>query len=385
MWQFLKGYAIIRAEGLCTSRFLKRITNAGIRVSNVRKCSDASILFTIPAKRFFELRTLRKGLPLRIRIVGRGGLPFLIAKLNRRPVLWIGSVLLFAAIAILSARIWIIRIDDTDRVDPDEIVGLLAERGIFPGAYLSGPVLITAANDLSAQVRGAAWIGLDREGVLVRVNVAEALPASPKRADNVPSDIVAERDGIITSIRVMRGQARVKVGDRVRAGDVLISGDVLYKEQTVKMAADGLVYAAVQYRAESELCDRITESYETGTEEVIRVLHVWNFEILRTKPHFDHYRLTDTRNVIGNDLLPVSVQLENVREIALRERTLSVEEAEEYALTDAREKAYALVPRSAAIINTYGTIKTTKGKRTAVVIVTAEEIIGKTEEVPHDG
>ena len=385
MWHFLKGYVIIRAEGLCTARFLKRIANAGIPVSNVRKTDDASILFTIPAKRFFELRTLRKGLPLRIRIVGRGGLPFLCEKLKRRPVLWVGSVLLFLAIAILSTRIWIIRIDETNRVDPDEIIRLLAERGIYPGANLQGPILITAANDLSAEIHDAAWIGLDREGILVKVNIVESLPGSPKRTDRIPSDIVAERDGVVTSIQVMRGQARVKVGDRVSAGDVLISGDVHYKEQSVDMAADGVVYAAVQYRAESDLVDRITESYETDETETVRILRIWNYAVLSTKPQFGHYRLIDAGSVVGNDLLPVSIELLKAREIAFRERTLSAEEAEEYALTDAREKAYALVPRSASIINTYGTIKTTKGKRTAVVIVTAEEIIGKTEEVPHDG
>lgn len=385
MWQFVKGYVIIRAEGLCAARFLRRIANAGIPVSNVRKTDEVSVRFTIPAKRFFELRKLKKGLPLRIRIVGRGGMPFLMKKLLRRPVLWIGSILLFFGIAILSTRVWIIRIEGANRVDPDEIFELLAERGIRPGTLLKGPILITAANDLSAQIRDAAWIGLDREGVLLKVSVVEALPESPKRTDSIPSDIIAEKDGVVTSIQVMRGQARVKVGDRVKAGDVLISGEVFYKEQSVDMAADGVVYAAVQYRAETELFDRISESYETEATESVRILRIWNQEILRTKPQFAHYRLIETGSVMENCLLPVSIETVEAREIAFRERTLSAEEAEEYALTDARQKAYAMVPRGAAIINTYGTIRTTKGNRIAVVIVTAEEIIGKTEELPNDG
>ncbi|MBR4906031.1 MAG: sporulation protein YqfD [Clostridia bacterium] len=370
---------------MCTARLLRRITKADIPVSDVRKTDDASVRFTIPAKRFFELRKLKKGLPLRIRIVGRGGLPFLYGKLKRRPVLWLGSILLFAAIAILSTRIWIIRIDETTRVDPGEIIELLTERGIRPGARLIGPILITAANDLSAQIRDAAWIGLDREGVLLKVSVVESLQESPKRTDLVPSDIVADRDGVVTSIQVMRGQARVKVGDRVSAGDVLISGDVLYKDQSVSMAADGIVLAAIQYRAEVELCDRITESYETDAAETVRILRVWDHEIARTKPRFEHYRLINTGSIIKNDLLPVSIEMQEAREIAFRERTLSTEEAEEYALVNAREQAYAMVPRDASIINTYGTIRTTDGRRFAVVIVTAEEIIGKTEEMLRDG
>ena len=385
MWQFLKGYVIIRAEGLCTARFLRRITSTGIPVSNVEKVGGASILFTIPAKRFFELRTLRKGLPLRIRIVRRGGLPFLGAKLKRRPVLWIGSILLFLTIAILSKRIWIIRIDETKRVDRDEIMELLAERGIRPGASLKGPILITAANDLSAQIHDAAWIGLDREGVMLHVNVVEALPESVKRTDRVPSDIIAEKDGVVTSIQVMRGQARVKVGDLVSAGDVLISGDVIYKDETVHTAADGVVTAAVQYRAEIGLYDQVSECCETEATESVRALRIWDFEILRTKPRFEHYRLLDTGNIVANGLMPFSIEMRTAREIVFRDRMLSTEESEEYALTDAREKALASVPRGASVINTYGTIRTANGKRIAVVIVTAEEIIGKTEEKPHDG
>jgi len=384
MWHFLKGYVIIRAEGLCSARFLKRITNAGIPVADVRKEGDAAILFRMPAKRFYDLRKLRKGLPLRIRIVRRGGLPFRLEKLYKRPVLWIGTCLLFAGIAFLSTRIWFIRIVETKRVDPEEITELLAERGIYPGAYLEGPILITAANDLSAQIHDAAWIGLDREGVLLTVNVVESLPESLQRADRIPSDITAEKDGVITSIQVMRGQANVKIGDSVRKGSVLISGEVVYKDRYIDMAADGVVYAAVQYRVETELPERITEAYETEAAETVRILRVWNYEILRTEPQFEHYRMIGPGAIRSNGLLPVSIETQEAREIAFRERTLSQEEAEEYALASAREQAFAMVPHDASIINTYGTIRTVNGKHVAVVIVTAEEIIGKTEEESRD-
>ena len=288
MWHFLNGYVIIQIEGFCAARFLKRITEAGIRVSDVRKTGEAVIRLTIPAKRFFALRKLRRGLPLRIRIIGRGGFPFYMKKLRRRPVLWIGTCLLFSGILFLSNRVWIIRISETERVDPQEITDLLSEHGIYPGARLEGPILITAANDLSAQIHDAAWIGLDREGVLLTVNVVESLPESTKRGNRVPSDIVAEKDGVVTQLHVMRGQARVKVGDRVKAGDVLISGTVYYKDSSYETAADGTVYAAVEYQAETALSDRITESYETEAVETVRKLRIWGLPVLCSKPSVEH-------------------------------------------------------------------------------------------------
>ncbi len=385
MWHFLDGYVIIQIEGLCAARLLRRITESGVRVSDVRRTGGTSVRLTIPARRFKTLHTLRRGLPVRIRIVAKRGLPFRLLKLRTRPVLWLGTVLLFSAMLILSKRIWVIRIAETNTVDPEEILAALDERGIRPGAYLSGPILITAANDLSAQIREASWIGLDREGVMLKVNVQEALPESAKRPSDVPCDIVAEKDGVITSIAVMRGQARVKVGDRVKKGDVLISGHVVYKDSGYDTAADGVVKAAVDYCVETELMQSVSESFETDAEETVRVWKIAGFELLRSRPSFAHYRVTGTETVFASSLLPVVIERAAAREIGFRERTLSGEEAEQYSLIRAKEQAYALVPRGAAVINTYGTIRTRKGKRFAYVIVTAEETIGKTEEAPHDG
>ncbi len=385
MWHFGIGYVIIQIEGLSAARLLRRMAEAGIQVRDAKRIDPVTLRCSIPVKRFFDLHRLKRGLPLRIRILERRGLPFAVRKLYRRPFLWAESLLLLGLLVFASSRIWVIRIDETERVDPEEIRSLLSERGIAPGARLSGPILITAANDLSAQIYDAAWIGLDREGVLLKVNVVESLPGSPKKTARVPSDVIAEKDGVITSLQVMRGQARVKVGDAVKAGDVLISGTVTRNGDSYETAADGVVKGAVEYHAEVEISETLTESYENDREETVRVLRFASFEIARSKPSFTHYRLCETESLAISALLPVYIDKVLAREIGFRERTLSEEEAESIALSLAREQAYALVPRDAAIINTYGTVRTVGGKRCAVVSVTAEETIGKTEEEPHDG
>ena len=385
MWHFLQGYVIIDIEGSYASRLLQRMMRSGVRAWNVTQVGDKRIRMSIPLKNVLSLRKLRRGIPVRIRFVSRHGLPFLLKKLLRRPFLSIGMTVAFITAAILSSRIWIIRIDETHLVDPEEILQQLRDRGVYPGAYLKGPILITAANDLSAQIHDAAWIGLDREGVTLKVNVVEAIPESLKASDHVPCDIIAEKGGVITSVEVMRGQARVKVGDRVKAGDVLISGTVFYKDKSYQTSADGIVKAAVLYRSEAELPRTETESYETEATETVRVLRFAGVEILRSTPSFAHYRLTGPETIGISNLLPVTIETYTAREICFRDRTLTDEESAQYALSLAREQAYAYVPRNAAIIHTYGTIRTSGGNQTAVVTVTAEEFIGRTEEVPHDG
>lgn len=385
MWQFWNGYVIIQIEGYSAARFLKRISDAGIRVSNVRRTDDGKLCLKLPATKFKALHRLRRGLPLRVHIIKRGGLPFVLQKLWRRPVLWIGSGVLFLALLILSSRIWLIRIDETERIDPEEIMALLNEHGLHTGARPNGPILITAAEDIAAQVRDAAWVDLDREGITLHVRIVETIPESVKKTDRIPSDVVAEKDGVVLSVNVMRGQARVKVGDRVQAGDVLISGTILYKDQSVETGADGFVTAAVQYRAEVEPDERITEPIETDNTETVRILRFAGREITRSEPSFEHYRLTDPRIVTVSSLLPITIEKLTAREIVFTERSMSAEEAEQNALVKAREAAYTQVPKDAAIINTYCSFREENGQRFAVAVVTAEEIIGRTEEKPHDG
>lgn len=385
MWHFPEGYVIIQIEGLSAARFLKRIADAGIRVSDVTRIDAGTLRCTVPAKRFKQLRKLRRGLRLRVHIVRRGGFPFAVRKLWRRPFLWVGVSALLIGMLFVSSRIWVIRIDETARIDPAEITDMLGSYGIRPGARPEGPVLITAANDMSARIHDAAWIGLDREGIVLHVHVVESIPESPKKTTRVPSDVIAEKDGTVLSVSVMRGQARVRVGDRVKAGDVLISGTVFYKDESYETSADGVVTAAVRYEAESGIPDFVKEAKETDNTQSVRILRFASYEIMRTKPTFTHYRLTDGKAVSASDLLPVTLETLTAREIVFSDRDLTPEEAEQLALSNAREKAYALVPKDAAILNTYGTFRTRNGERIAVAIVTAEETIGKTEEIQHDG
>ena len=385
MWHFARGYVILQIKGISIARFLKRLTENGIPVEQIKRIDPATVRFQMPANRFFELRRLRKGLPLRIRIVGRSGLPFVLKKLICRPVLWIGTLVLFAGLCWASARIWAIRIEGAERVEPAEVLALMKEHGLFIGARPKGPVLMTAANDLSARIYDAAWIGLDREGIVLTVNVVESKPASVKKTGVVPSDVIAEKDGVVTEMQVMRGQARVKVGDTVHAGDVLISGTVTYQTASYQTDADGVVKAAVLYEAEYPVCDTVEELVETDRTEPVRMLRIGPWTILRQCPSFERYRLLDTRTIETSDRFPAYIDETLARELVLQTRALSESEAEELALSRAAELAIKRVPKDAAIINQYGTIRRKDGDLIAVVTVTAEEIIGRTEEDPHGG
>ena len=385
MWQFLKGYVILQIEGTSVARFLRRLADNGIVIRNLYHKAPSTVRFEIEKRRYFELHRLKKGLPVRIRIIKRKGVPFVARRMKRRPVLWIGTMMMLIAIPVLSARIWMIRIDGAEHIDRGAILELLKEHGLSIGSKPKGPVLITAANDLSVRVENAAWIGLDREGITLKVSVVESLPESEKNNLITPSDMIADKDGIVTGILVLRGQARVKVGDRIRKGDVLISGTVQWKDAEYQTRAIGRVTVAVDYDAACEVLPFTAEIVQTDRSESVRSIRIGPWTVLESKPGFDRYRITESRLIHVTDRLPVFCEERTAYEMIVRERALDEREAEQIAFCNAREAALHDVPKDARLLNQYGMIRKKDGKTYAVVIITAEETIGRTEDYPNDG
>ena len=384
MWHFLRGYVILQIEGLSVARLLRRMTEHGIKIRRAVRTSPTCVRLEIDAHRFFALKRLRRGLPVRIHIVRRGGLPFVWRKLKKRPVLLFGTLVIGVALCVASDRIFLIRVTGTERIDPTEVRDRLREKGLYVGARLKGPILITAANELSAEIPDAAWVGLDREGIKLTVRVVESLPASEKRTQQI-SDVIAEKDGVILRLTVTHGQARVAVGDPVKAGDVLISGTVVYADASYETWADGEVVAAVTYTAAAEAQDSVKEWIGTDATQTVKTVRLGGWKLFGQTPAFERYRVLETRTTDVSDRLPVTVETVTVGELIERERMLDAEEAEQLAMQRARDAAISSVPQTAAILNQYGVWKQQNGKTIAEVMILAEETIGRTEERPHGG
>lgn len=385
MWHFLRGYVILQIEGFSIAWLLRRMSQNGVRVHRAVRIDPTCVRLEIDAKRFFALHRLHRGLPVRIRILEKRGLPFVRRKLMARPVLWLGTLLLGAGLVWASQRIWTIRVEGNERIETATLFEALREHGLSVGRRPMSAVLITAANDLSASIPEAAWIGLDREGVVLTVQIVENVPETAKRSQTIPSDVIAAADGVILNLLVTHGQARVAVGDKVRAGDVLISGTVVYKDTSYETWADGVVTAAVVYRAECEAQESVTECVESGAEATLRAVRFGPYTVFGGRSPFEQYRVANKRTVAVSDRLPVEMDVFTVHELVERTRILDPEEAEQLALIDAREQALSLLPRDAAVLHQYGILIQNNNKTVAVVTVIAEQTIGRTEERPHGG
>ncbi len=387
MWKNLRGYVILQIEGLGLARFLQRLLLSGVRVFCIRRVDETTATLGVLARDFKRLRPIRRRERCRIRILKRHGFPFVWKRLRRRPVLLYGVPLCVAALWILGTRIWTIRIEGAVRTDPGEVYAMLGEHGLSIGKRPKGNVLILAADDLSARLKDAAWVSLNRAGILLRVTVHESDPQTETPDWSTPADLIAKKDAVVVSVETKRGKAQVQPGQPVKRGDVLISGHVVYSEDRTAYdtRADGTVTGACVYIAESELPATVTEYVESGSAARWKQLLICGIPLWNPKPPFERYLETSDKTVMVSLFgLPVSIRSKDLSELTMQERILSEserrEQAELYAVTD----AVAMVPHDARICSIH-TVEQTEGTTVRVrCTVVTEERIGLIKEYGHE-
>ena len=88
------------------------------------------------------------------------------------------------------------------------------------------------------------WIEIREKGCIYYIDVTPRVKSNNNVDNALPSDIVAEKDGVVKHIVVHRGSKVIDNGDYVKKGDVLISGNIIKNENVIdKVHSEGIIYA----------------------------------------------------------------------------------------------------------------------------------------------
>ena len=88
------------------------------------------------------------------------------------------------------------------------------------------------------------WIEIREKGCIYYIDVTPRVKSNNNVDNASPSDIVAEKDGVIKHIVVHRGSKVIDNGDYVKKGDILISGNIIKNENVIdKVHSEGVIYA----------------------------------------------------------------------------------------------------------------------------------------------
>jgi similar to stage IV sporulation protein len=236
---FLGGYLEVLAHGGQLEKFINLATGCGVSLWNVKRLGVDVISLKMRAGGFRRLRRIARRAGCRIKICHKNGWPFLLRRLRTRQLFVVGG-LCFCIILMYSASfLWFIKIDGVSRTEQAKIYKILYQIGLRPGK--SRRVALGRKNliEREAMLRlpGIVWLGINLKGVVAEVKAVPRLRAPQTTG---PADLVADCDGLVTKVVVIRGVPAVKEGDTVIRNQLLISGTVWYNDPT-----DGTLYKEV--------------------------------------------------------------------------------------------------------------------------------------------
>ncbi|MGO1469080.1 MAG: sporulation protein YqfD, partial [Tissierella sp.] len=200
IWNYLKGYVIIKVKGLSLERLLNLALVNDIYLWNVKRTSNIEIEASISILGYRELEKIVNKVGCKIEIKERNGLPFFIDKFKKRKTLGIGIIVFFVLISILSSIIWKIEIIGLEQIPEEEIIKELENSDIKIGEFKKDIDKEIVQNKILENFKYISFIQAKIKGVKLIIDIKEEDMPIVDKYNDYPSNIVAKRKGVISNI-----------------------------------------------------------------------------------------------------------------------------------------------------------------------------------------
>lgn len=251
LWNYIRGYVIIKVSGFNVERFINLAAHKGLYIWDVTYCQDG-IYMKVSVKAFKLLRSCVKKTKCKVKIVGKEGYPFIAHKYRKRKIFALGAIFFVFILYFLSSFIWLVEIEGNDRIHADQIANFFAEQNIKVGGYKHSINKKEAEKKFLNSFTDVSWVNVSIKGTRATIRMTEILPKQDIIDRTEPCNIVASKDGIISSIVTSAGTPLKKEMDIALKGEVIVSGELVIKDDetgrvTQYTHAEAIVVAKTYY------------------------------------------------------------------------------------------------------------------------------------------
>ncbi|MGN0204769.1 MAG: sporulation protein YqfD [Coprococcus sp.] len=234
----VSNYVCCRVTGDAGIRFVNLCKNNGIELENLIADGNG-FLMSMRVEDFKKLRPMIRKTHVKVHIMNRRGPAFFFYRHHLRLWFIAGLALCSLMIWYMSLFIWQIDISGNSKYTDDLILQSLRILNVDTGCKKSELSLTSIEEELRIMYNQITWVSASVTGTRLHVEIKEGnLQTENENGDteDIPSNLTAASDAIITSMVIRHGTASVKTGDIVQAGDVLVEGKVyIYNEdETLK-------------------------------------------------------------------------------------------------------------------------------------------------------
>lgn len=328
--RFLRGYVTFKIIGSFPERFINLAAKNGIGVFDAipqKGLLTAAMLISD----YKAVRPVARRSGVRLRIISRHGLPFIINKFRARWGIALGVALFIIISLVMQNFVWSVELNGVRTLSETELLQALDEAGFSEGKFKGALDLHKTQRQILLDFQEIGWMSINLLGTHAEVEIKEKSLVPEKSYSSDYSNVIASSDGIILSENIKRGTSEVLTGSAVSKGQLLVSG--MYENALGDIHfvdAEAEIVAGTNYTF-TATCDEIQSYLEpSGTSRRAKAKVFWmKFPIKFASEEYPFTSLVFTEQVyLYNTPIPLKIEKEQLTLYRQAEVALSQKEAE---------------------------------------------------------
>ena len=267
MWRiiwFLQGYVRAKIKGASPEWALERLTQARAAFLEPKREDDVTISVLLLKKDVLKAQTAAQRAMCELEIAEEYGLSKSLGGLFHRRAFCIAIALAMAASFVIPKFVFFYEVTGNEAVPEEMILRAMKSLGVGFGTY--GPDIKPQElkNKMLLLIPELQWFTVQQSGMRARVVVRERPERIPVEERRAPMDVVAAKDGVITSVYAFDGNCLCQPGQAVKKGQLLISAYTDLEFTTRVCAARGEIYAGTLAQKTVVTPDAVTVKRPNG-------------------------------------------------------------------------------------------------------------------------
>ena len=387
LWNYFKGYVIIRVEGLTLEKFINLAINKDIYLWNIIRIDHTILEGKISIEGFKLLKEVVKKVGCRVYIIEKRGFPFLLEKLTKRKMFGFGFLLFIGLIIFLTSFIWTIEVSGNEKVPEEEIIQFLQNMDIKRGIIKYNVDDQKIRNQILDNFNIFSFASVDIKGTKLYIEVKEQDLPPEQIDDKTPCNIIAKKKGIIEKVIAKSGKKVVNEGDIVEKGQLLITGvieDEMFDENLL-IHAEGEVFAITRYAHTIEESIEKEVKEETGRILKNKGLMIGEKSINFTQgeiPFRDYIVVEREKDLLK--IIPIKLLIHEYREVEISKIKQNVDSLKIKTQVLGIQEINKILPENSKILSKNVTHSIQGNNLVTVVILEVLEDIGE-KQIIYNG
>ena len=226
---------------------LKRMNEMQIPIWNLEINGDLTAQFTVLRRCWRDIQKIAERDGEKLTVLSREGVFWELLRIAKRPVIVSGLCLILILGLLLPGRVLFVKVEGNEKIPERLILEAAREVGIGFGVSRRAVRSEKVKNQLMDTLPQLQWAGVNTYGCTAVISVRERTIEEQGNRGNMVSNVVASRDGIITSCTITTGEALCKEGQAVKKGQMLISGYADYGGVVTASRGQGEIFARTRH------------------------------------------------------------------------------------------------------------------------------------------